>query len=179
MLIERPPLLRLGAEEAFDAYRKEFARLYQSDSVFDVLGRLVEFPQSAARHVCFKSADEDSYRHWPREVWSQERAERIPWILCALQAPTEIRPDQNHPDTRQVFLLTIPADPQSAQPQERYAVYVETIEGNTVVFVTGFDMRETYWVDARNCGPRVLPAPKKPKAIKGKKRAGKRRGQGS
>ncbi|MDQ2688538.1 MAG: hypothetical protein M3Y28_11805, partial [Armatimonadota bacterium] len=50
----RPSLIQLGGEENFILYQQEFQRLYQTESVMDVLGNEVEFSQSACRHVCFK-----------------------------------------------------------------------------------------------------------------------------
>ena len=164
MLVERPTMLCLGGEEAFEAYRKEFARLYRSGTVFDVLGRRVFFPVNAAQHVCFKTREEDPYRRLKREVWAQERAERIPWILTALQHPDEIRPDHKEPG-RHACLLTIVSAPTEGLPQEYYGVFV-SVEGlGLVTFLTAFPMDGPYWRDARRSGPRLYPPPqpKKPK----------------
>src|SRR5438105_879132 len=49
MPVNRPPLLRLGGEEAFAAYQREFDRLYRSGPVVDVLGNRVSFPSDACR----------------------------------------------------------------------------------------------------------------------------------
>src|SRR3954453_8330984 len=125
MPIKRLPLLRLGGEEAFEAYRIEFDRLYRSSPVRDVLGRLVHFPPQACRHVCFKPAEEDPYSRLPRETWSQDRAERIPWILAALADPgTEVRPNIQRPD-RYSYILVVEADPTAGWPQEYFGVVAE------------------------------------------------------
>ena len=175
MPIERPPLLRLGGEEAFDAYQAEFDRLYRSGPVFDVLGRLVEFPRSACRHVCFKAPEADPYGRLPRDAWSQERAERIPWILEALSNPgTEVRPHLSDP-AKQVYL---PAVDGEGCPPEWFFVVVARVGPNSLEFVTAFRVPYDYWFDWRKGGPRIYPEPKQPAKPK-KGRRHKSKGQGA
>ncbi len=158
MPVNRPPLLRLGGEEAFAAYRREFDRLYGLGPVTDVLGRRVLFPPDACAHVCFKDQRQDRYRKLPR-VWTPERAERIPWILPALTTPDEVRPS-HQTAVHQAFLLLVEADPAVGTTWERFGVYVEPAGAQRVRFVTAFPMDRSYWDAARLKGPRLYPPPK-------------------
>src|SRR5438128_2282104 len=138
MPIQRPPMLRLGGEEAFGAYQREFDRLYCSSPLTDVLGHRVQFPPQACRHVCFKPVEEDPYSRLPRQDWAQERAERIPWIGAALAAPgTEVRPNIQRPD-RYSYILVVEADLTAGWPQEYFGVVTEPVGPGTVEFVTAF-----------------------------------------
>jgi hypothetical protein len=158
MPVHRPPMLRLGGEEAFANYQREFDRLYRSGPVKDVFGRLVVFPPDACEHVCFKDQREDRYRRAPR-VWTPERAERIPWILAALTAPEEVRPS-HQTDGHQAFLLLVEGDPAAGTAWERFGVYAEPIAAGRAAFVTAFPMDRWYWDAARLKGPRLYPPPK-------------------
>ena len=111
----RPPLLNLRGEEDKALYQAEFDRLYHADPVYDVLGNKVLFRSDRLEHVCLKSSDE-VWNKGPREQWSQERAERIRWILPTLTSPYEVRPDvQLKPGEKtktRIYLLRMDADPE-------------------------------------------------------------------
>lgn len=164
--MEFPPLLQWGDEEAFDAYRAEFDRLYHSGPVFDVLDRRVIFERAPDRperdaccHVCFKDQRDDRYRRLPR-VWDPARAERIPWIRTALVHPYEIRPS-HQTEHHQVYLVSGTTATTSGDAWERFGVYVDPIRDKQVRFVTAFPIEKWYWDDARLRGPRIYPEPKR------------------
>ena len=175
MPIERPPLLLLGGEEAFNAYKAEFDRLYRTEPIRAIHpnypeGIAIHFDADRARHVCFAEVKSDRYKQGPR-LWVQERAERIRWIQLALTQPDEVR--AGHTDPRNLaYLLTILANPAGNPPetQERYGVYIERPdrEGHAR-FCSGYPLDEITWMNARKVGPRLYPPPK-PKASKGKNR---------
>ena len=157
----RPPLLELGGEEAFKAYEKEFGRLYQNRRVYDILGNMVIFPPSSCWHVCFKRDENDRSAKRPRNIWGQERADRIPWIMSALNDPaTEIRPDKTITN-RLNYLLIVEADPERNLPQEYYCVVVEKERIGVVAFVTAFPVDQRNWVKRRQSGKALYPINKK------------------
>lgn len=159
MPVNRPPLLELGGEESFSSYKAAFDRLYSSGRVADVLGNRIEFPPSACRHVCFKPVAEDPYGRLPRQVWAQERAERIPWILLALSdIGTEVRPNVQRPD-RLSYALIVEADPIAGLSQEYFGVVTEPTDPGEVLFVTAFPMEHSYWARWRRGGRRLYPPP--------------------
>jgi hypothetical protein len=165
MAVKRSAILALGGEDAFAAHQAEFDRLFRSGPVVDVLRNTVRFPPNACRHVCFKPPEEDPYSQLPREVWSQERAERIPWILTALTAPgVEVRPNVQRPD-RLSYILVVEAVPEQGLPQEYYGVVTEPVGPGEVEFVTAFPFDHAYWARWRTGGaplyPRKAPRPKK------------------
>ncbi len=160
----RPPLLELGGEEAFKAYEKEFGRLYQNRRVYDVLGNMVVFPPSSCWHVCYKRDENDRSARRRRNIWGQERAERIPWIMSALNdITTEIRPDKEL-GNRLNYLLIVEADPSNDLPQEYCCVVVEKEERGVVVFVTAFPMDQRDWAKRRQAGKALYPKKKKDEA---------------
>ena len=165
MAVKRPATLALGGEDSFPAYRAEFDGLYGSAAVVDVLGNTVRFAASACRHVCFRPEEADPYSQLPREVWSPERAERIPWILIALTDPgTEVRPNVQRPD-RLSYILVVEAVPDQGFPQEYYGVVTEPVGPGVVEFVTAFPFDHAYWARWRTGGaplyPRRAPRPRK------------------
>jgi hypothetical protein len=168
--ILRPPLLALGGETAFAAYQTEFDRLYHSAPIGDILGRGVEFRRDACEHVCYKGREEDPYGKLPR-TWSQERAERIPWILLALTDPrTEVRPNFRHRE-RFSYILIIEADPARGYSREFYGVITRPISPGRVEFLTGFPFHFDYWRQMRDGGAPLYPfRPRKPKGLKRKRR---------
>jgi hypothetical protein len=156
--IPRPPLLTLGGKEAFDAYQAEFNRLYHDplNPVVDILGRTVEFTPDACKHVCYKGQDDDPWSQRPRE-WSQERAERIPWIRLALTDPgTEVRPNFRDPD-RFSYILILEADPAQGLSREFYGVITRPLPGKRVEFLTGFPFDFDYWKQMRDGGAPLYP----------------------
>jgi hypothetical protein len=166
MAVKRPALLQLGGQEAFVAYRAEFDRLYRSGAVRDVLGNHVEFPTDACRHVCFKPTEEDPYGRLARDVWSQERAERIPWILVALTDPgIEVRPNPQRPD-RLSYILVVDAEPLVGLPQEYFGAVCEPTRSGVVQFVTAFPMDQAYWARWRRAGRRFYPPTPRPRRKK-------------
>lgn len=161
----RPPLLQFGGQESFWRYRREFQRLYQSKDVtiVDVLGRRVLFPENSCRHVCFKGDAEDRYSRSSRANWSQERADRIGWILPALtDARIEVRPEKDLYN-RINYLLVVEADPIKGLEQEYYCVVAEKLEANAVVFVTAFPINHRNWAN-RRLKKALYPQKKKDKA---------------
>lgn len=157
MAVERPATLALGGENSFPAYQAEFIRLYASGRVVDVLGNTVRFPAGACRHVCFKPPEADPYSRSPRTVWSQERAERIPWILTALTDPhTEVRPNVQRPE-RLSYILAVAAVPDQGLPQEYFGVVTERLQPGVVEFVTAFPFDHAYWAHWRMGGAPLYP----------------------
>ena len=136
MFIERPPLLRLGGEEALPAYEAEFRRRYLSGPVFDVLGKRVLFHRTqSCRHVCLPKHDDQGYK--TDGTWRPERAERIPWIHPALSDPrTEVR-KQN--DTGNFQYLCIFDREDESKQQEPYVV-IASPSGEQVFFVTAYPL---------------------------------------
>lgn len=158
----RPPLLQLGGREAFPEYEKEFGRLYQNQRVYDVLGSKVEFLPSSCWHVCFKRDEEDRSERRKRDLWSQERAERIPWIMSALNNPgTEVRPNDKDPINKLNYLLVVEADPANNLPQEYYLVVARWLNRNTVSFLTAYPITWRQWKGFRDAGPALYPLKKK------------------
>lgn len=156
MSICRPKLVSLGGKESFRDYQREFDRLYRSGPVLDVLGRLIEFPEGACRHVCFKSSESDCYGQGPRDTWSQERAERISWIEAALSDPaTEIRPHLLDPG-KQVYLPSMDGE---HGPREWFFVVVVRIGAEKGEFVTAYPVPYHYWSTWRKGGRRIYPPP--------------------
>jgi hypothetical protein len=164
--VQRPPLLRLGGEADYAEYEAEFDRLFRVSPVSDILGRRVEFPPHACRHVCFKGEEADPYGRQPRRLWVEERAERIPWILTALQEPTEVRPSHQVAG-REAYLLLVPCLPESGRQWERFGVFAEVAASGPVTFLTAYPLDENTWRKARGGGRRLYPPPVPPK---GKKR---------
>jgi hypothetical protein len=158
--MKRPPLLCLGGSEAFPAYQAEFARLYDGVTILDVLGRNVSFSSAACEHVCFKADERGS-----RRIWSQERAERIPWIRVALTQPNEVRPSHQR-EKNQVHLLLLEAEPSEGVTKEFFGVYVRPLSDTAVEFVTAFPLDERYWQQARRGGKPLYPPSLAPTAKK-------------
>ena len=150
----RPPLLRLGGEEHFQSYQREFNRLYLYGDVVDVLGNQVRFTRSSCWHVCRKRDEEDRSARRKREQWSQERAEHIPWIMAALtNSQTEVRPNNHDPENRLNYLLAIEG--------EYYVVVAEREMPNAVRFITAYPIQQKDWVEYRKAGLALYPLKKK------------------
>jgi len=157
----RPPLLNLRGEEDLPLCQQEFDLLYHAEPVYDVLGNKVLFEPDRCEHVCLKSSD-GVWNKGPREQWSQERAERIRWILPTLCTPYEVRPDvqlrSGDTTKTRVYLLRIDADPDNQMPQEYYCVYA-TKEGRRLVrFQTAYPITREKWNNVRKIGPCFFPA---------------------
>ena len=158
----RPPLLELGGEEAFKAYEKEFGRMYQNKRIYDILGKLVEFPASSCWHVCFKRDEEDRSARRKRDIWSQDRASRIPWILSALNDPkTEVRPNDKDPINRINYLFVIEADPTNNLAAEYFIVVTERINETTVRFTTAYPITLQEWRGYKKAGAPFYPLKEK------------------
>jgi hypothetical protein len=160
----RPPFLNLRGEEDAALYQAEFDLLYHTEAVYDVLGNKVLFEPNRCEHVCLKSSDE-IWNKGPREQWSQERAERIRWILATLCNPYEIRPDvQLKPGDKtktRIYLLRMEADLELQMPQEYYCVYT-TVEAKRLVrFQTAFPITREKWNNLRKQGPCYYPKSEK------------------
>ena len=163
----RPPFTRLGDLACFAAYQMEFDKLY-GQGVTDALGNLVVFDADRCHHVCFKSADA-VHNKGEREVWSQERAERIAWIETALKSPNYIR---HTPTDAWVYLLEVEADRDNNFSQELYVVFVNAEKRNaptTVFFLTAFRIDYNKWNEYKkqksiyDAKPRPPLKPKKKK----------------
>lgn len=110
------------------------------------------------RHVCFKSPEENRYKQGQREVWVQERAEHIPWILATLtDAGTEMFPNDQDPYNRVNYLLDVPADPMSGLRREFFCVVAEWVDDKTASFITGFPVERDYWLKCRRVAGRMYP----------------------
>lgn len=163
MAIERPELWKLGGEEAFGAYSAAFDGYYRREPVRDVMGRLVEFPAVACRHVCFIPPESDP--KGPRTVWSPQRAARLPWIRAVVASESvEIRPSHREPGT-EAYLVRVKAAVQG-EAEEMYLVYVRPSDSERVTFLTAFGPDLTYWQAAMR-GGRIYPA-REPKPKKHK-----------
>lgn len=64
----RPLLLRLGGEDSFAAYEREFNRTYFFPEIRDVLGNRVNFQRSSCWHVCYKRDEEDRSSRRKRDL---------------------------------------------------------------------------------------------------------------
>ncbi len=158
----RPPLLELGGEEAFKAYEKAFGQLYQNRRIYDVLGKMVVFPPSSCWHVCYKRDEADRSERRPRDIWSQERAGRIPWIMSALNDPgTELRPNDKDPINKVNYLLVVEADPSATLPLEYYLVVARRINPTTLSFLTAYPISWRERKAFRDVGPAFYPPKKK------------------
>ncbi|MBN1364520.1 MAG: hypothetical protein JW976_06925 [Syntrophaceae bacterium] len=73
-----PPLLNLQSP---DEYRKYFEDNYCNQKIFTFDKIRVLFPKSAFDHAFYSSS---SRRERKKDVFSTERAERMPWIKIAL-----------------------------------------------------------------------------------------------
>ena len=152
----RPPLLKLGGQEAFKAYEKEFGGMYQNRRLYDVLGNQVIFDITVCRHICTKTEENTRSR-----VWVQERAEYIPWILTALTDPgTEIRPDKDLAN-RWNYLLVVEADPTQGLVQEYYCVVAEKLSQGLLTLVTAFPIDYRSWAMRRKSGKAFYPIKRK------------------
>ena len=159
----RPPLLEIGGNEAFKDYEKEVGRIYQNRRLHDILGNLVEFPASSCWHVCFKRDEEDRSARRKRDIWSQDRANRIPWILSALTNPkTEVRPNDKDPINKINYLFVVEADPLNGLPAEYFIVVTERINKTTVRFTTAYPITLQEWRGYKKAGAPFYP-------LKGKK----------
>ncbi len=156
----RPPLLNLRGEEDVALCQDEFDRLYHTEAIYDVLGKKVLFGDDRCKHVCLKSNDE-VWNKGPREQWSQERAERIRWILPTLCNPYEVRPDiQLRPGDKtktRIYLLRMDADPETGAPQEFYCVYTLVENKGSVSFQTAYPITREKWNSLRKKGPCFYP----------------------
>lgn len=151
------PLLKLGGQEHFQDYQRKFNSLYFPERVTDVLGNRVVFERSSCWHVCFKPDEDNQNKRFKRELWSQERAERIGWILHALSDPsTEVRPNSTNPN-RQNCLLIVEKDEDIGDKQEYFVVVTERLDPGFVLFVTAFPANHKYWSDCRKAGKRLFP----------------------
>lgn len=154
----RPPLLLLGGREAFVEYEKEFRTRYQNQFVNDILGNRILFREHMCRHVCFKPTEENRYKQGKREVWVQERAEHIPWIIATLSDPgTEMFPNDQDPYNRVNYLLDVPADPANGLRREFFCVVAEWVDDKTASFITGFPVNRDYWLKCRRVTGRIYP----------------------
>ncbi len=154
----RPPLLQLGGREAFSEYEKEFRTRYQNQFVNDVLGNRILFREHMCRHICFKSTEENRYKQGQREVWVQERAEHIPWIIAALADPgTEMFPNDQDPYNRVNYLLDVAANPALGEKREFFCVVAEWVDDKTASFITGFPVDRDYWLKCRRVTGRMYP----------------------
>ena len=157
----RPLLLKLGGENNFSRYEHEFNRLHRSGFVIDILGNQVVFERSACWHVCFEPKEKDQYSRRRRDVWSQDRAEHIPWIIAALTDPgTEVRPNDQDPDNRSNYLLEVSANPENGFERELFCVVMEKTEEKTMAFITGFPIDQKYWAKCRRAGRALYPTAK-------------------
>lgn len=157
----RPLLLKLGGEQNFSRYEREFNRMYRFGFVTDVLGNQVMFERSACWHVCFEPKEKDQYSRRRRNVWAQERAERISWIMAALTNPgTEVRPNDQDPDNRLNYLLAVDADPANGWEREFFCVVAEKTETNIMAFITAFPIDQKYWAKCRRAGRALYPVAK-------------------
>lgn len=151
------PLLKLGGQESFRTYEREFNHLYFPERVVDVLESRVVFERTSCWHVCFKPADDNHYGRSRRDVWSQERAERIGWILYALSDPsTEVRPNATN-SSRQNYLLIVDKETEDGGGQEYFVVVTERLAPGFVLFVTAFPANHKYWSNCRKAGKRLYP----------------------
>ena len=154
----RPPLLLLGGPEAYTVYEMEFRLRYQNQFVNDVLGNRILFREHMCRHVCFKSTDNNRYKQGQREVWVQERAEHIPWIIAALSDPgTEMYPNDQDPYNRVNYLIDVQADSVNGYGREYFCVVAEWIDDKTASFITGFPVDRAYWQKCRRVSGRMHP----------------------
>jgi hypothetical protein len=154
----RPPLLQLGGSEAFAEYEREFKLMYQNQFVNDILGNRILFRGHMCRHVCFKSTEENRYKQGQREVWIQERAEHIPWIIAVLTDPgTEMFPNDQDPYNRVNYLLEVAADPANRLKREFFCVVAEWIDDKSASFITGFPIEREYWLKCRRVAGRMYP----------------------
>jgi hypothetical protein len=166
--VKFPPLLKLGGEEAFAAYRAEFDHLYRSGEVKDVWERRVLFDEERCEHVCFKDVPGSKHGEQHR-VWSQERAERIRWVETALRTPDSIRPSHTAAG-RQVYMVEGTLEVPSGTVWQWFMVYVEpeaARRAKKVDFITAFPPDTLqYWKDAGHQAPRLYP----PSKHRGRKR---------
>ena len=128
-----------------------------------MLGNVVIFPRSACWHVCY-TPGQGNRRKGNREIWAQERAERIEWIEAALcNSKTEVRPNDHDPDNRLNYLLIVEAAPDNHKPLEYYCVVAEIVDDRTVEFVTGFPISRETFMKYRRAGRALYTVAQKKK----------------
>ena len=175
----RPPLLALGDETHFADYQKQFDDLLPSGFI-DVLGNRVVFNRDRCAHICYKPENK-RWNTGPRDQWEQDRAERIPWIPAALQAPKYIRATTEN-GKMWAYMLEVPADTQSDLKPELYAAIVDAGQVDpdrtgAVWFVTAYTITNAEWQEWKRNRPWIYPSPAPPKKMS-KRRGKKRSGQG-
>jgi hypothetical protein len=159
-------MLKLGNEDHFEDYQAEFDRLFPGGRATDVMGSVITFARDRCRHVCFKS-EERIWNTGERGVWQQARAERIPWILEALTAPTCIT---NAPGNAWAYLLEVPRDQDNDVSGDLYVAIVRDR-----YFLTAFSISYTQWNKYRSNRPWVYPEGGEPPLKSKKLRAKKKR----
>lgn len=120
------------------------------------------FPPTSCWHVCYKRDEDDRSERRRRDIWSQERAERIAWIMPALNDPrTELRPNDKDPINKVNYLLVVEPDPSAHLPQEYYLVVARRISRSTLSFLTAYPITWRQWKGYRDAGPAFYPPKKK------------------
>jgi hypothetical protein len=123
-------------------------------AIADVRGVRVRFEVATCRHLCYTAEDAVSYCRRPPKCWSQDRAERLPWILPALRDPrTEIRVPPDLP-RRQLYFLRFEAEPLTGALAEYYLVTTEHEGPSRALFLTAFPAERSYWERQRRRSPR-------------------------
>lgn len=153
-----PDLLQLGGEEAFGAYQEAFDRLLQMAlPIFDPRGFTIEFDEDACRHVCYAEDRFDKRRKRAereervREVWQQDRAEHLLWVLPALVRPVEIV-ENNQVRDYEAYLLGYPRS-NPVRPSPRYYLSVRPVGPKRRLFKTAYPCDQRYWDNARRGQP--------------------------
>lgn len=165
----RPLYLKLGDESNFHEYQSAFDALFSS-GLTDVLGNKVIFNKDRCHHICYKPEDK-RWNKGPRQVWRQERAERIPWIKEALLSPKYIRISTGQ---SWAYMLEVKEDQQNNLLPELFVAIVDAAKVTAekpgeVYFLTAYTVSIQEWEEWKKNRPWIYPKEQKPLKPKRKK----------
>ncbi len=122
-----PPLLMLNSP---DEYRKYFEEHYCNQAIYTFDKIRVLFPKGAFGHAFYKSS---SRREKKKDVFSDERAQRMPWIKVALtDASAELYCGW---DNKRKCIVT---NRRIVIVVRDYAVIIQTKSGDRAFFISAF-----------------------------------------
>ncbi len=151
------PLIQLGDHTCYGLYQAKFVDIYEGKSIVDPLGRKLFLPPNACEHVCLKP------RSWEPDFvsielsWQQDGAERLGWIIDAIQDPDEIRPNHQYPKSgKEAYLLNVLPATTTRMRAEFFYVSVQPEKAASevvqVVLLSAYSIPHKYWRDARRGG---------------------------
>ena len=136
-----PPLLKLPDVRS---YRDHFENIYCRGPITTFDGIQVRFRRDDFNHCCFESSRRDGYK----DQFSTVRAQRLDWILAALEDPASERYQgwdgkRKRIDPRRRVTLVY----------GNYVVVISITKQNTAKFITA------YWADESNTLTKIRANP--------------------